>query len=92
MASRARSSVAVDQGRSAEVNRALAEAGIYAAGIEAGSDLESVFLELTGEGGSASADGRAQPGDGRMRLVGSQLPPPRSPAGRAGSRWACWRP
>ncbi len=49
--------VAVDQGRSAEVNRALAEAGVYAAGIEAGSDLESIFLELTGEGGSASAEG-----------------------------------
>ncbi|HVQ22605.1 MAG TPA: ATP-binding cassette domain-containing protein [Candidatus Saccharimonadia bacterium] len=45
--------VAVDQGRSAEVNRALAEAGIYAAGIEAGSDLESIFLELTGDGGDA---------------------------------------
>jgi ABC-2 type transport system ATP-binding protein len=48
--------VAIDQGRSAEVNRALAEAGIYAAGIEAGSDLESIFLELTGEG-EASVDG-----------------------------------
>jgi ABC-2 type transport system ATP-binding protein len=40
--------VALDQGRSAEVNRALAQAGIYAAAIEAGSDLESIFLELTG--------------------------------------------
>ncbi|MET1232564.1 MAG: ATP-binding cassette domain-containing protein [Candidatus Limnocylindrales bacterium] len=40
--------IAVDQARSAEVNRALAQAGIYAAAIEAGSDLESIFLELTG--------------------------------------------
>jgi ABC-2 type transport system ATP-binding protein len=33
--------------RAADVNRALAEAGIYASGLEAGSDLESLFLELT---------------------------------------------
>ncbi len=48
--------VAVDQSRSAEINRALAGAGIYAAGIEAGSDLESIFLELTG-GDVEQADG-----------------------------------
>jgi ABC-2 type transport system ATP-binding protein len=33
--------------RAAEVNRALAQAGIYASGLEAGSDLESLFLQLT---------------------------------------------
>jgi hypothetical protein len=33
--------------RAAEVNRALADAGIYASGLEAGSDLESLFLQLT---------------------------------------------
>jgi ABC-2 type transport system ATP-binding protein len=33
--------------RAAEVNRVLAEAGIFASGLESGSDLESVFLELT---------------------------------------------
>jgi ABC-2 type transport system ATP-binding protein len=33
--------------RAAEVNRALARAGIYASGLEAGSDLESLFLQLT---------------------------------------------
>jgi ABC-2 type transport system ATP-binding protein len=33
--------------QAAEVNRALAQAGIYASGIEAGSDLESLFLQLT---------------------------------------------
>jgi ABC-2 type transport system ATP-binding protein len=33
--------------RAAEVNRALAEAGIYASGIETRSDLESIFLSLT---------------------------------------------
>ena len=36
-----------DPNRAAEVNRVLAEAGIYASRIEAGSDLESIFLELT---------------------------------------------
>ena len=33
--------------RAAEVNRALADAGIYASGLEGGSDLESLFLQLT---------------------------------------------
>jgi ABC-2 type transport system ATP-binding protein len=33
--------------RSAEVNRALAEVGIYASAIEPGSDLESLFLDVT---------------------------------------------
>jgi ABC-type multidrug transport system ATPase subunit len=33
--------------RSSEVNRALAQAGIYASALEAGSDLESLFLQLT---------------------------------------------
>ncbi len=34
--------------RASEINRALAEAGIYASGIETDSSLESLFLELTG--------------------------------------------
>jgi ABC-2 type transport system ATP-binding protein len=33
--------------KAADVNRALAEAGIYASGLEGGSDLESLFLQLT---------------------------------------------
>ena len=33
--------------KAVEVNRALAQAGIYASGLEAGSDLESLFLQLT---------------------------------------------
>jgi ABC-2 type transport system ATP-binding protein len=33
--------------RAADVNRALASAGIYASGLETGNDLESLFLELT---------------------------------------------
>ena len=40
-------SIALDPSRAAEVNRALATAGIYASGLETGSDLEKLFLELT---------------------------------------------
>jgi ABC-2 type transport system ATP-binding protein len=36
--------------RTTEINRALAEAGIYASGLEPGSDLETLFLEITGGG------------------------------------------
>jgi len=43
--------------RAAEVNRALAGAGIYASGLETGSDLEKLFLELTGGEESTSNEG-----------------------------------
>ena len=39
--------VRVDSSRASEVNRALAQAGVYASGIESRSDLESIFLSLT---------------------------------------------
>ncbi|HEY7599367.1 MAG TPA: ATP-binding cassette domain-containing protein, partial [Candidatus Limnocylindrales bacterium] len=42
--------VTFDPARSGEINRALAEAGIYASALEAGSDLESYFLRVTGGG------------------------------------------
>jgi len=35
--------------RAEDVNRALAASGIYASGLEAGSDLEMLFLALTGD-------------------------------------------
>ena len=41
--------VLFEPARAPEVTRALAERGIYLAGLEAGSDLESIFLELTGD-------------------------------------------
>ena len=44
--------VRIEAGRAAEVNRTLAQAGIYASGLEAGSDLESLFLELTRDEGA----------------------------------------
>jgi ABC-2 type transport system ATP-binding protein len=40
--------IRIEPARSAQVNRALAEAGVFASGLEAGNDLESLFLELTG--------------------------------------------
>jgi ABC-type multidrug transport system ATPase subunit len=39
--------VPIEPSRAAEVNRALATAGIFASGLESGSDLESLFLDLT---------------------------------------------
>lgn len=39
--------VHISSDRSEEVNRKLSEAGLYAAGLEAGNDLELLFLELT---------------------------------------------
>ncbi|MFI5261158.1 MAG: ABC transporter ATP-binding protein [Candidatus Limnocylindrales bacterium] len=49
--------VHTDGSRSGELNQLLAGAGIYASRLEAGSDLESLFLELTGEGTPAGGIG-----------------------------------
>lgn len=46
--------VLVPPRRAGELNRALAEVGIYASGLEPGSDLESLFLEVTRAGGDAT--------------------------------------
>jgi ABC-2 type transport system ATP-binding protein len=66
-------SVGVAANRIGEVNRVLAQAGIWATGLESGNDLEQLFLELTGgeppaggEGtffGVAGAQAGAAPGD-----------------------------
>jgi ABC-2 type transport system ATP-binding protein len=48
--------IRVASGRAAEVNRTLADGGIYAARLEAGSDLEELFLALTADE-SASHEG-----------------------------------
>jgi ABC-type multidrug transport system ATPase subunit len=42
-------------GRAAELNKALADAGIFASGLEPGSDLETLFLEITGAGSPVMA-------------------------------------
>jgi ABC-2 type transport system ATP-binding protein len=53
--------VKIDPNRSAELNRALAGAGVYASRIEGGTTLESLFLELTGSRPDVGATG-AGPG------------------------------
>jgi ABC-2 type transport system ATP-binding protein len=50
-------SVRIEPDRAAEVNRALATAGIYASGLETGSDLESLFLSLTGGSQGPGSEG-----------------------------------
>ena len=52
--------VHAEHDRAASLNRALAEAGIYASGIETGSDLETLFLELTAD---SATPGAATPAD-----------------------------
>ena len=42
--------VGVSSDRAQEINRSLAEVGIFASGLEPGSDLESLFLEITRPG------------------------------------------
>ncbi len=62
-------SVRIEPDRAAEVNRALAAGGIYASGIETGSGLESLFLELTASEASGNHEGTFGP-------AGSNAPPP----------------
>ena len=50
-------SVKVEPDRAVEVNRTLASAGIYASRLETGSDLESLFLSLTGGGQEVGHEG-----------------------------------
>jgi len=52
-------SIRTEPTRAAEINRALAQAGIYASGLETGSDLESLFLELTSAAPAPTAAGPA---------------------------------
>ena len=52
--------VPIEPNRAAEVNRTLVAAGIYASGLESGSDLESLFLELTAAAPAASSEGQIQ--------------------------------
>jgi hypothetical protein len=50
--------VRIPQERAAEVTRALAVAGIYLSGLDTGSDLESIFLELTAPVDAAAPSSR----------------------------------
>jgi ABC-2 type transport system ATP-binding protein len=49
--------VHLEPARAAEVNRTLAAVGIYASGLESGTDLELLFLELTRGDGAGSHEG-----------------------------------
>ncbi len=51
--------VRFDPTRSAELNRALADAGVYASRIEGGTTLESLFLEVTGSTPDVGSSGLA---------------------------------
>ncbi len=50
-------SVRLATDRAEDVNQKLAGAGIYASGLESGTDLEMLFLELTGGQGPSSGEG-----------------------------------
>jgi ABC-2 type transport system ATP-binding protein len=71
-------SIRIEPHRAAEVNRALALAGIYASGLETGSDLESLFLELTGGDTSTNHEGTF------FGVAGGDIPPPPSGSGASG--------
>ena len=53
-------SVQLPHERAAEVNRVLAEAGIFASGLETESTLEALFLELTGGHATGGREGTFQ--------------------------------
>jgi ABC-2 type transport system ATP-binding protein len=71
-------SIRLEPGRASEVNRALGQAGIYASGLETGSDLESLFLALTGGAALASNEGTF------FGPAGANPPPPAGPTGWQG--------
>jgi ABC-2 type transport system ATP-binding protein len=53
-------SVQATPDRAGEVNQTLAGAGIFASALESGSDLENLFLELTGGEPHAGSEGTFQ--------------------------------
>ena len=63
--------VNVTPGRASEINKALSDAGIYASGLEPGSDLETLFLEITGAG----SPGIAPPVPPQVPPVAPPMPP-----------------
>jgi ABC-type multidrug transport system ATPase subunit len=65
--------VQITPDRTSEVNRSLAEAGIFASGLTAGNDLEELFLTLTEDTASADPDGTfagIDPSAGRPKSTG----------------------
>ena len=74
-------SVRLPHERAAEVNRALAEAGIYASGLETESTLEALFLELTGGQATGGREGTFQ-GVNEAKAAGSSAAEPDRPGER----------
>ncbi len=64
--------VPVAQDQAADVNRALAQGGVFASGLETGNDLETVFLSLTGPAGPDQGQAGPPPGWGQP---GTTAPP-----------------
>ncbi|MFI5258222.1 MAG: ATP-binding cassette domain-containing protein [Candidatus Limnocylindrales bacterium] len=50
-------SVRIAPNRAGEISQKLAGAGIFVSGLESGTDLEMLFLELTGGGGPSGGEG-----------------------------------
>jgi hypothetical protein len=50
-------SVQITPERSAEVNQAIGEAGIWVSSLTSGNDLEELFLTLTGAASAGDPDG-----------------------------------
>ncbi len=70
-------SVQITPDRTSEVNRSLAEVGIYASGLNAGNDLEELFLALTGPAAASDPDGTFAVSDGTF--AGLEPPTTTSP-------------
>ena len=66
-------SIQITPDRAAEVNRALAGAGVYASGISAGNDLEELFLTLTAASTSTDRDGRFASIDPSSRAAATEV-------------------
>jgi hypothetical protein len=62
-------SIRASSDRMGEINQTLASAGIWATGLESGSGLETLFLELTGGAGAAGA-GEHAGGQGTFGVAG----------------------
>ena len=77
-------SIAIEPRRAPDVNRALATAGIYASGLETGSDLESLFLALTSGPASTSREGTFFGLAGADAGRGGKVAPPSGPTGWQG--------
>jgi ABC-2 type transport system ATP-binding protein len=66
-------SIQITPDRAAEVNRALAGAGVYASEISTGNDLEELFLTLTAASTSADPDGRFASIDPSSRKAATEV-------------------